>query len=663
MNQRSHIEMAVATPASSEWPAIGIDLGTTFSCVAVVSDGRVEVIANEQGNYTTPSFVAFNQHERLIGDAAKQQIAANSVNTVFDVKRLIGRKFDDPVVQKEMQQWPFKIVNVNGMPKIEITYRNEVKRFSAEEISAMILGQMKEIAESYLNATVRNAVITVPAYFSDLQRKATKDAATIAGLNVSRIINEPTAAAFAYGLNKDTKTSQNILVYDLGGGTFDVSILKIHENIYEVKATGGDTHLGGEDFDNILMASLAAEFKLKHKVDISGNKKALRRLRTACERAKPTLSSAKNASIDIDLLAEGIDFVTNITRARFDDLCADLFRLTIKVVKSALKDAELTCEDVDKVVLVGGSTRIPKIQTLLRDLFEGKEINKSINVDEAVACGAAVQAAIIHGTASGKMEGMKLLEVTPLTLGVANSRHLMSPIIQRNTAIPVVRSKIYRTAIDNQDFMHFYILQGEYEYSDDNIEIGKIKVRGIPKAPAAVEKAKITFSIDANGIMNVTAVSKSDRQNKGEFTIENICGSLTKVQITRMIAEAELYRTQDQEMKKYHTARAEIEQFCYDVQVKHGKTSRVVNEKCNETLSWLKTCYCPKLSQFEQIKTDLTALISAPRNVKRKNDETSEVAFPIKIEKFEILECEDEGDDVLILPNEDDSVRVYEIDD
>lgn len=521
----------------NEGPAIGIDLGTTFSCVAVVRNGKVETIANEQGNYTTPSFVAFNEHERLIGDAAKQQIAANAANTIFDAKRLIGRKFNDPIVQKDIQQWSFKVVEVNEMPKIEITYKDEVKQFSAEEVSAMVLGKMKQIAESYLNAKVTNAVVTVPAYFNDMQRKATKDAGTIAGLNVSCIINEPTAAAIAYGLDNKKESETNILIYDLGGGTFDVSILNICDKVFEVKATAGDSHLGGEDFDDLMMQKFAAEFKRKNKIDISGNKRALRRLRTACERAKRTLSSATHASIEIDSLAEGIDFVANISRIRFEDMCADLFQSTIATVEGALKDAELTHEKIDTIVLVGGSTRIPKIQQLLQEFFCGKEISKNINPDVAVAHGAAIQAAIIHGSASKEMEKMILMEVTPLTLGISvkfENIRIMSSIIQRNTGIPVCRSDVYVTIADNQTTVKIVILQGEHYYAKDNYEIGKFTFSGIPAAPAGAEELVVKFSIDVNGILTVSAVSKNNADAKGEITIKNICGSLTKDEIEKM---------------------------------------------------------------------------------------------------------------------------------
>jgi len=398
--------------------AVGIDLGTTYSCVGVWQNDRVEIIANDQGNRTTPSYVAFTDSERLIGDAAKNQVAMNPINSVFDAKRLIGRRFNDVEVQSDMKHWPFKVVDVGGKPVIQAEYKGETKKFTPEEISSMVLLKMKETAEAYLGGDVKDAVVTVPAYFNDSQRQATKDAGTIAGLNVLRIINEPTAAAIAYGLDKKGSGEQNVLIFDLGGGTFDVSLLTIEDGIFEVKATAGDTHLGGEDFDNRLVAHFSEEFKRKFKKDLTGNPRALRRLRTACERAKRTLSSATQTSIEIDSLFEGVDFYTSITRARFEELCADLFRSTLEPVEKVLRDSKIDKSSVHDIVLVGGSTRIPKVQKLVSDFFNGKEPNKSINPDEAVAYGAAVQAAILTGDTSEKTQDLLLLDVAPLSLGI-----------------------------------------------------------------------------------------------------------------------------------------------------------------------------------------------------------------------------------------------------
>ncbi|KAF8526209.1 heat shock protein 70 family [Hysterangium stoloniferum] len=584
--------------------AIGIDLGTINSCVSVWQNDHVEIIANDQGNRTTPSYVSFSDTERLIGDAAKNQSATNPHNTVFDVKRLIGRNFNDKDVHSDMKYLPYKVVNIGGKPIVQVEHRGETKQFTPEEISSMILIKMKETAEAYLGTTVTDAVVTVPVYFNNSQRQATKDAAAIAGLNVLRIINEPTAAAIAYGLGKKTDEEQKVLIFDLGGGSFDVSLIAIENNAFEVKAIAGNTHLGGEDFDNRLVDHFVQEFRRKTKKDISNNAKALCRLRIACERAKRTLSTVTQTSIEIDSFYEGIDFHTSLTRVRFEELCDDLFRSTLEPVEKVLRDAKIDKSSVHEIVLVGGSTRIPCIIKLVSDYFNGKEPSRTINPDEAVAYGAAVQAAMLAGDGSKALLDFLLFDAAPWSIGIETTGGVMTPLIRRGTTIPTTKSEVFSTHTDDEPSILVKVYEGERARTRDNNLLGEFELTGIPPAPRGVPQIEVFLDVDANGILHVSASEKTSGTSNG-IIIRNDKNRLSQREIKRMVAEAKKYKAEDEAETFRITVKNRLESYAYSLRSSLHDEAVKLDDAISEMIKWLDVSQAASKEEYEEQHQEL----------------------------------------------------------
>lgn len=605
-------------------PVIGIDLGTTYSCVGILENGNVEIIPNDQGNRITPSYVAFAETaERLVGDSAKNQAASNPLNTVFDVKRFIGRRYNEATVQRDKKLLPFHILGKDDKPHVQVSLNGEDKVFSPEEISAMVLGKLKKTAEDYLGRKVTRAVVTVPAYFNDAQRAATKDAGVIAGLDVLRIINEPTAAALAYGLDKTKEEDEkNILVFDLGGGTFDVTLLTIDKGVFEVLATNGDTHLGGEDFDQRLMEYFVKLWQKKYGDDIRSDKRALGKLRREVEKAKRELSTQSQVRVEIEALFNGKDLSETLTRSRFEQLNEDLFKKTLKPVGKVLKDSGLSKDEVHEVVLVGGSTRIPKVKALVREFFDGREPHTDINPDEAIAFGAAIQAGILSGDKEIMNKNLVLLDVTPLSLGIETLGGVMSKIIKRNTVVPTKKSESFTTTVDNQNTIAVHVYEGERAMTKDCHLLSQFDLTGIALAPKGQPQVIVTFEIDENGMVKVSAEDKGSKSKKEIVIEDRNSGRLSQEEVDRMVREAEDYADEDAMISAKVGAKQDLEGYITSLR-------RKIEEMGAKLASDDKTDLESSLSDAESFVRDIDFATTEVDTVEEKRKTLEELALPL----------------------------------